>query len=121
MGFNFRKSIKIGPARVNLSKSGIGYSVGAGGVRYTKSPKRKKKSKGNSLWEFVKGIFCIAALAVIVTLVHDYWQWILATLAVATVAFIAYWIHAQRRVRSIGSAEAEQLESTAPVPDSDTE
>lgn len=36
MGLNFRKSIKIGPARVNLSKSGIGYSVGTKGLRFTK-------------------------------------------------------------------------------------
>lgn len=36
MGFRFRKSIKIGPARVNLSKSGIGYSVGTKGFRVTK-------------------------------------------------------------------------------------
>lgn len=36
MGLRFRKSIKIGPARVNLSKSGIGYSVGTKGFRVTK-------------------------------------------------------------------------------------
>ena len=39
MGFNFRKSIKIGPARVNISKSGIGYSVGTKGFRVTKTAK----------------------------------------------------------------------------------
>lgn len=36
MGFRFRKSIKAGPIRVNLSKSGIGYSVGGKGLRVTK-------------------------------------------------------------------------------------
>lgn len=36
MGFRFRKSIKLGPARINLSKSGIGYSVGTKGFRVTK-------------------------------------------------------------------------------------
>ena len=36
MGFRFRKSIKAGPFRVNLSKSGIGYSVGTKGLRFTK-------------------------------------------------------------------------------------
>lgn len=36
MGFRFRKSIKAGPLRVNLSKSGVGYSVGTKGFRYTK-------------------------------------------------------------------------------------
>ena len=33
MGFTFRKSVGVGPFRVNLSKSGIGYSVGAAGFR----------------------------------------------------------------------------------------
>lgn len=36
MGFRFRKSIKAGPLRINLSKSGVGYSVGGKGYRYTK-------------------------------------------------------------------------------------
>lgn len=36
MGFRFRKSIKIGPARINLSKSGIGWSIGGKGARFTK-------------------------------------------------------------------------------------
>lgn len=35
MGFRFRKSFGAGPFRVNLSKSGIGYSVGTKGLRYT--------------------------------------------------------------------------------------
>jgi len=33
MGFVFRKSIGAGPFRVNLSKSGVGYSVGGRGFR----------------------------------------------------------------------------------------
>lgn len=36
MGFRFRKSIKAGPVRINLSKSGVGYSIGGKGFRYTK-------------------------------------------------------------------------------------
>ena len=36
MGFRFKKSIKAGPFMVNLSKSGIGYSVGVKGFRVTK-------------------------------------------------------------------------------------
>lgn len=36
MGFRFRKSVKAGPFRLNFSKSGIGYSVGTKGFRYTK-------------------------------------------------------------------------------------
>lgn len=42
MGFRFRKSKKIGPFRLNMSKSGIGWSVGVPGLRYT------KKSGGGS-------------------------------------------------------------------------
>lgn len=36
MGFRFRKSVKAGPFRINFSKSGVGYSVGTKGFRYTK-------------------------------------------------------------------------------------
>lgn len=40
MGFRFRKSINLGGGlKVNLSKSGIGYSVGTKGFRITKSAK----------------------------------------------------------------------------------
>lgn len=33
MGFYYRKSVNIGPFRVNLGKSGVGYSVGGKGFR----------------------------------------------------------------------------------------
>lgn len=33
MGLRFSKSISIGPFRVNLSRSGVGYSVGGRGFR----------------------------------------------------------------------------------------
>ena len=36
MGFRFRKSVNIGGFRINFSKSGVGYSVGGKGFRYTK-------------------------------------------------------------------------------------
>lgn len=36
MGFRFRKSINFGGFRINLSKSGIGYSFGFPGYRWTK-------------------------------------------------------------------------------------
>ena len=35
MGFRFRKSINFGIFRVNASKSGLGWSVGVPGARYT--------------------------------------------------------------------------------------
>ena len=37
MGFRFRKSKKIGPVNLNLSKSGVGASVGVKGYRVTKT------------------------------------------------------------------------------------
>jgi hypothetical protein len=33
MGFYYRKSVNFGPFRVNLSKSGLGYSLGGRGFR----------------------------------------------------------------------------------------
>ncbi|GDY02212.1 hypothetical protein LBMAG49_15410 [Planctomycetota bacterium] len=33
MGLYFRRSIGIGPFRINLSRSGVGYSVGSRGFR----------------------------------------------------------------------------------------
>ena len=33
MGFYYRKSVSLGPFRVNVSKSGVGYSVGGPGFR----------------------------------------------------------------------------------------
>ena len=35
MGFSYRKSVRLGPFRINLSKSGVGGSVGTRGVRTT--------------------------------------------------------------------------------------
>lgn len=37
MGLRVRKSFKVGGVRVNLSKSGIGYSIGTKGYRITKT------------------------------------------------------------------------------------
>lgn len=36
MVFRYRKSKNFGPFRINLSKSGVGWSVGGKGFRYTK-------------------------------------------------------------------------------------
>lgn len=38
MGFRFRKSVNLGGGfRINFSKSGVGYSFGGKGFRYTKT------------------------------------------------------------------------------------
>lgn len=39
MGIRFRKSFSIGPIRINLSKSGVGFSIGWKGLRLTKKAK----------------------------------------------------------------------------------
>ncbi len=40
MGFRFRKSFNLGKGiKINLSKSGIGYSVGTKGIRVSKTAK----------------------------------------------------------------------------------
>lgn len=48
MGFRFRKSINLGSGfRVNLSKSGLGYSWGTKGARFTKTAKGKNRTTLN--------------------------------------------------------------------------
>ena len=41
MGFTFRKSVKIGPVRLNVSKSGVGVSAGVKGARVGVNAKGK--------------------------------------------------------------------------------
>ena len=41
MGLRFRKSFSIGPLRINISKSGIGFSLGVKGFRISRSAKGK--------------------------------------------------------------------------------
>lgn len=42
MGWNLRRSINFGPVRMNLSKSGVGYSVGIRGFRVGRDSKGRK-------------------------------------------------------------------------------
>jgi hypothetical protein len=42
MGFFYRKSVNLGPFRVNLSGSGVGYSVGGRGFRVGKSSRGRR-------------------------------------------------------------------------------
>ena len=44
MGWSFRKSARLGPFRVNLSKSGVGYSVGGRGFRVGTNAKGQRYS-----------------------------------------------------------------------------
>ncbi len=42
MGLFYRKSVNLGPFRVNLSGSGVGYSVGGRGFRVGKSSRGRR-------------------------------------------------------------------------------
>lgn len=44
MGFSFRKSLRLGKrGRVTASKSGIGFSWGIPGLKWTKTSSKKKR------------------------------------------------------------------------------
>lgn len=45
MGWNWRKSINFGPARINLSKKGVGYSIGFRGFRVGQNAKQQQYSQ----------------------------------------------------------------------------
>jgi len=84
MGLIYRKSVKLGPFRVNLSGSGIGYSLGGRGFRVGKSSRGRNytafsipgtgvgyrsSSKGSG-----KGSGCLILLAAIpASLVFGHW------------------------------------------------
>ncbi len=47
MGFIFRKSLRIGPFRVNLSRSGVGVSAGGPGFRVTQNSRGRRYTTFN--------------------------------------------------------------------------
>lgn len=47
MGWTFRKSVNLGPFRVNASKSGVGFSVGEGPFRTGVSPRGRTYASAN--------------------------------------------------------------------------
>lgn len=71
MGFYYRKSVKLGPFRVNLSKSGIGYSVGGRVFRTGVNARGKKYSTftlpGTGMGYRKYGSGCLVLLAGIPT------------------------------------------------------
>ena len=48
MGFRFRKSISLGPFRLNFSKSGVGYSFGGKGFRVAKTATGRTRTTASS-------------------------------------------------------------------------
>ena len=69
MGFTYRKSVNLGPFRVNFSKSGIGYSVGGRFFRTGVSARGKKYSSfsipGTGVGYRQSGSGCLVLLAVV--------------------------------------------------------
>lgn len=58
MGLSFRKSFKFGPLRINLSRSGLGYSVGGKGFRVGRTAKGSTyttASAGGFTWKKTHG------------------------------------------------------------------
>jgi hypothetical protein len=47
MAWSFRRSIKFGPVRINMSKSGVGYSVGGTGFRIGKDAKGRQYTQAS--------------------------------------------------------------------------
>lgn len=71
MGFTYRKSVGLGPFRINVSKSGVGYSVGGPGFRTGVSSAGRRYSTfsvpgtGVSYRTSGKGAGCLAVLCVV--------------------------------------------------------
>lgn len=71
MGLRFRKSVSFGPFRVNLSRSGVGYSVGGPGFRTgIRSNGRRYTSvglpgTGLSYQTEQRGAGCLASIALV--------------------------------------------------------
>lgn len=84
MGWSFRKSMNIGPFRVNAGKTGVGFSVGAGpfragvsssgrtytsasvpgtGLRYEQTVSRGQRSEPSAAgWVAAAGMFLLGKL-----------------------------------------------------------
>lgn len=67
MGFQYRKSLNFGPFRVNLSQSGLGYSVGGKGFRMGRSPRGRSYTTftlpGTGVSYRKRGLGCLVLLA----------------------------------------------------------
>ena len=78
MGFFYRKSVNFGPFRVNLSKSGVGYSVGGRGFRVGTSARGRRYSAfsipGTGVGYRGRGCGCLILLAAIpASLAFTHW------------------------------------------------
>ena len=106
MGFYFRKSFKVGPARINLSKSGIGWSIGTKGFRFghragsgrKRTSSNSAERSGNGFWgKFLLFILAVVAVvfavSLVIALVKEFWPWLLGAIAVITAAIVGWKIY----------------------------
>ena len=120
MGFRFRKSINLGGgSRVNLSKRGVGFSVGTRGARYTVGPRGRgwtfsipgtglsyqTRARGRRRRATRGSCCCLGVLALP-----------LLPLALAGLVGLGWWLlSAAKGQRSEGSAEAAPGEEEGAV------
>lgn len=69
MGFYFRRSVNLGPFRVNLSRGGVGWSVGGRGFRTGRSGRGRKYTTvsipGTGMGYRTSSRGCLLALAAV--------------------------------------------------------
>jgi hypothetical protein len=78
MGFYYRKSVNLGPFRVNIGKSGLGYSVGGRGFRVGTTSRGRKYTSfsipGTGIGYRKSGAGCLVLLlAIPASLVVSRW------------------------------------------------
>lgn len=79
MGFYYRKSVSVGPFRVNVSKSGVGWSVGGGGLRTGMTSRRRRYTTfslpGTGLgYRKYGGLGCMVVVAGLLVLAGALWK-----------------------------------------------
>lgn len=123
MSFYFHKSFKAGPARINLSKSGVGWSVGTKGFRFGhRAGSGRSKSSSNSaeksgfgfFWKFL--LFIVAVIAVvfvvslIIALIKEFWPWLVGAASVAVAAVVGWKIYQHHKAVNMCSSSQETNE-----------
>ena len=96
MGFRFRKSLHAGPFRLNLSKSGLGWSWGIPGLRWTQRADHRQQVTFNLPGSGFSYVQTSTNRGVIdqknpsAPLAPSFWKWMLIGLVIYVVAFLAF-------------------------------
>ncbi|MCE2882360.1 MAG: DUF4236 domain-containing protein [Planctomycetaceae bacterium] len=79
MGFYFRRSLNLGPFRVNLSRGGVGWSVGGRGFRTGRSGRGRKYTTvsipGTGMGYRTSSRGCLLALAAVPAAIGGAFLW----------------------------------------------